>query len=248
MRAWLLHAKSGDHTTITQIYEMYGQSLYRLGILSRVGDPKYHECCRHQNVVAILEGLHTYEDRGWPFSAWLFRIARDRIMGIRRRERRRPVVVLDSAPSPPAYRRRSRDPRAARRSQHTDRTPDPRPADRNPHALSGQQQMPIEAVARYLDRSPAAVKALQARGIQTLGILIGTGGSRWSAAIRWVGWQYAQRCRQPTAIVVTAATGNTLYAKLYWWPTAPAPLRCPAQRKAAESRPSRLCECSFVIC
>ena len=36
-----------------------------------------------------------------------------------------------------------------------------------------QQQMPIEAVARYLDRSPAAVKALQARGIQTLGILIG---------------------------------------------------------------------------
>ena len=36
-----------------------------------------------------------------------------------------------------------------------------------------KQQLPIELVAQQLHRSPAAVKALQARGIQALGELIG---------------------------------------------------------------------------
>jgi hypothetical protein len=36
-----------------------------------------------------------------------------------------------------------------------------------------KQQLPIETVAQHLHRTPAAVKALQARGIQALGELIG---------------------------------------------------------------------------
>src|SRR3712207_9112863 len=42
------------------------------------------------------EGLHRYEDRGWPISAWLYRIARDRTIDIMRRRRNRQQVPLEA--------------------------------------------------------------------------------------------------------------------------------------------------------
>lgn len=164
-------AKSGDHAAVTSIYEMYGPVLFRF-ILSRVSDPDLAEDLRAEVFVKMLEGLPRYEDRGWPFSAWLFRIARDRIIDMRRRDRRRPVVELDQQlPCPNCV-----EDEAEVHVLHAEidnlierLTPDQQTVIR----MRFKQQLPIETVAQHLHRTPAAVKALQARGIQALGELIG---------------------------------------------------------------------------
>src|SRR5215211_5936741 len=164
-------AKSGDHAAVTQIYEIYGPMLFRF-ILSRVSDPDLAEDLRAEVFVRMLEGLPSYEDRGWPFSAWLFRIARDRIVDMRRRDRRRPVVQLDQHLPSPGRVEDEAELHVLRDTVDSliERlTPDQQTVIR----MRFKQQLPIETVARHLQRSPAAVKALQARGIQMLGELIG---------------------------------------------------------------------------
>ena len=164
-------AKSGDHAAVTQIYELYGPMLFRF-ILSRVSDPDLAEDLRAEVFVRMLEGLPNYEDRGWPFSAWLFRIARDRIIDMRRRDRRRPVAELDQQIASPDRVEEQAEIHVLHET--VDRlierlTPDQRTVIR----MRFKQQLPIEAVASHLHRTPAAVKALQARGIQALSELIG---------------------------------------------------------------------------
>jgi RNA polymerase sigma-70 factor (ECF subfamily) len=43
----------------------------------------------------MVEGIQTYEPRGIPFSAWLYRIARARLVDHWRRENRRTVLPLN---------------------------------------------------------------------------------------------------------------------------------------------------------
>ena len=45
--------------------------------------------------VKVLESLSRYEDRGWPFSAWLYRIAYARTVDVLRQSRRRHSIPLD---------------------------------------------------------------------------------------------------------------------------------------------------------
>lgn len=164
-------AQCGDHGAVTQIYEMYGPMLYRF-IFSRVGDPDQAEDLRAEVFVRMLEGLPAYQDRGWPLSAWLFRIARDRITDMRRRDRRRPVTELNQHLPYPGRVEDEAELRVLRDTVDTlieQLTPDQQAVIR----MRFKQQLPIEAVARQLDRSPAAVKALQARGIHALGELMG---------------------------------------------------------------------------
>lgn len=42
-------------------------------IAARLGDPVQAEDVRADVFVKVLESLGRYEDRGWPFSAWLYR-------------------------------------------------------------------------------------------------------------------------------------------------------------------------------
>ena len=173
----IAHAKSGDHAAVTQIYEIYGPMLFRF-ILSRVSDPDLAEDLRAEVFVRMLEGLPNYEDRGWPFSAWLFRIARDRIIDMRRRDRRRPVVQLDQHLPSPGRVEDEAELHVLRDTVDSliERlTPDQQTVIR----MRFKQQLPIETVAQHLQRSPAAVKALQARGIQMLGELIGVERPSW---------------------------------------------------------------------
>lgn len=164
-------AQRGDHAAVTQIYEMYGPMLYRF-IFSRVSDPDLAEDLRAEVFVRMLEGLPTYEERGWPLSAWLFRIARDRITDMRRRDRRRPVTTLNQQL---AYPHRVEDEAELRVLRDTVDTLIERltPDQQTVIRMRFKQQLPIEVVAQHLDRSPAAVKALQARGIHALGELLG---------------------------------------------------------------------------
>ncbi len=77
-------AKS-DPAAFGRLYNQMVQPVYRY-IRSRVSSPHEAEDLTSQTFIAVLEGLHAYRERGY-FSAWLFRIARSKVMDHYRRSR-----------------------------------------------------------------------------------------------------------------------------------------------------------------
>jgi RNA polymerase sigma-70 factor (ECF subfamily) len=92
----IARAKSGDSDAIGRLYERYAPQIRRY-IATRLGDPAQAEDICGDVFVKVLESLDRYEDRGWPFSAWLYRIAYARTVDVLRQARRRPSLPLDEA-------------------------------------------------------------------------------------------------------------------------------------------------------
>ena len=90
----IARAKAGDPDAISGLYERYAPQIRRY-IASRLGDPTQAEDICGDVFVKVLESLDRYEDRGWPFSAWLYRIADARKVDFRRQARQRPSLPLD---------------------------------------------------------------------------------------------------------------------------------------------------------
>jgi RNA polymerase sigma-70 factor, ECF subfamily len=82
-------ARASDKTAISELYRAHVQSIYRYLYL-RVNDAHTAEDLTSEVFLRALESLDTFEYRGLPFSAWLFRIARDRLVDHYRRQSRRP--------------------------------------------------------------------------------------------------------------------------------------------------------------
>ena len=90
----IARAKTGDSEAITALYERYAPQIQRY-IAARLGDPVQAEDVCADVFVKVLESLGRYEDRGWPFSAWLYRIAYARTVDVLRQSRRRHSIPLD---------------------------------------------------------------------------------------------------------------------------------------------------------
>jgi RNA polymerase sigma-70 factor (ECF subfamily) len=92
----IARAKAGDTDAIGRLYERYAPQIRRY-IAARLGDPAQAEDICGDVFVKVIESLERYEDRGWPFSAWLYRIAYARTIDVLRQARRRPSLPLDEA-------------------------------------------------------------------------------------------------------------------------------------------------------
>src|SRR5215510_13151741 len=92
----IARAKSGDAEALSALYERYAPQIQRY-IASRLSDPVLAEDVCADVFVKVLESLSRYEDRGWPFSAWLYRIAYARTVDVLRQSRRRHSIPLDEA-------------------------------------------------------------------------------------------------------------------------------------------------------
>lgn len=159
-------AKTGDHSALSMIYERYSAAIYRY-IYYRVGDADQAEDLRADVFVRMLEGIHRYEDRGWPLSAWLYRIAHDRTVDMLRRRRTRTQYPLQNwngtIDGPENQVATQLDCEEVR---HTiNRLTDDQ---RMVIQMRFLQEMSVQEVAQVLGRTEGAVKALQHRGIQAL--------------------------------------------------------------------------------
>jgi RNA polymerase sigma-70 factor (ECF subfamily) len=165
--ALIARAKAGDAEAISALYERYAPQIHRY-IASRLGDPVLAEDVCGDVFVKVLESLDRYEDRGWPFSAWLYRIAYARTVDVLRQARRRPSIPLDEtllgALDPPD------EAIMARVSYHEIKgvmgvlTSEQRLVLR----LRFDEDRSLAEIAQSLGRSVGSIKALQHRGLTRL--------------------------------------------------------------------------------
>lgn len=89
----LVEAAKEDSAAFGQLYRHYVQPIYRY-LYSQVGSVHDAEDLASQTFMTAYESLRRYRERGF-FSAWLFRIARSKLMDHFRRNRRE--VRLEAA-------------------------------------------------------------------------------------------------------------------------------------------------------
>lgn len=156
---------------VTAVYTHYARPLLRF-ILHRIGDPAVAEDLLQDVFVRMLVGLPQYEERGYPISAWLYRIAACRVIDWLRVNGRRRNTSLDHALELPggdwpdgedtaADREAKQRVLAAALAQLTER-------QAAVIKLRFFAELPIVEVAARLELTPQAVKALQHRGVAQL--------------------------------------------------------------------------------
>ncbi len=81
-------ARDGDEDALGALYEQYVDAIYRY-MLYRTSNHAVAEDLTAEVFTNMITSIVRYEDRGLPFGAWLFRIARARLVDHWRRSKRR---------------------------------------------------------------------------------------------------------------------------------------------------------------
>lgn len=92
-KACIDHAKR-DPGAFGELYEAYVDRIYNY-IYHRVGNVHEAEDLTSRTFFRALAALPSYQEKGLPFSAWLYRIAHNLVANYHRDHRRRPTVALD---------------------------------------------------------------------------------------------------------------------------------------------------------
>lgn len=192
--------QAGDPNAFGEIYMRYFDRIY--GYLRVIiGDDHEAQDATQQVFTRAYEALPRYVDRGEPFRAWLFTIARNyAITEVRKRSR---ITVADIRE---VERRRDLDPEAETRALEwitdfelmvfVERLP---PPQRHALILRYMFDLTNTEIAAILDRSEDDVRKLQSRAILYL-------RERLSAIGRRTGGRIEQHsCRRPSRPVVPTA-------------------------------------------
>ena len=89
-----IEAAKGNPAAFGELYERYVDRIYNY-IYHRVGNVHDAKDLTSRTFYRALSHLQAYEDKGLPFSAWLYRIAHNLMANWHRDRNRRPVVALD---------------------------------------------------------------------------------------------------------------------------------------------------------
>ena len=167
-------AVSGDPDAFAALYDFYVEQIYRF-VLFRVGDEQTAEDLTSQVFLKAWDNLSSYQIRGLPFKAWLFRIARNSVIDYYR-------TYKETMPLEPSALTKP-DPAA----EVSDQVEQQLQAEELRLALQqlteDQRQvltlrfiegLSTEEVANVLGKRQGAIRALQMRGLQALAEIIET--------------------------------------------------------------------------
>ena len=160
-------AQQHDQTALTQIYEENFGRIYRY-IVFKIGERTEAEDMTQQVFLSAFKSISSYKWKGVPFSAWLFRIAHNRIVDFLRKKAKRLTVPLDeslasggSNPGLEAERNLEIADLVSAARQLTD-------AQQEVISLRFAGGLPIAEVARIMGKSQGAIKALQHSAVAAL--------------------------------------------------------------------------------
>lgn len=72
-------AVEGDSSAFGALYDHYHAMIYRF-VLIKVGRREEAEDITHQVFLSAWQKIKTYKQRGYPFSSWLYQIARNQVI------------------------------------------------------------------------------------------------------------------------------------------------------------------------
>jgi RNA polymerase sigma-70 factor (ECF subfamily) len=87
-RRIIARAKKGDREALGELYERYVDAVYHY-MIYRTSDHNLAEDLTAVVFASVITSIERYEDRGIPFGAWLFRIARARLVDYWRKSKPR---------------------------------------------------------------------------------------------------------------------------------------------------------------
>jgi RNA polymerase sigma-70 factor (ECF subfamily) len=167
VRRIVAKARSGDPEAVARLYDLFAARVYRFALV-RVESRADAEDILQQTFVKMIEALPRYEDRGLPFAAWLFRIARNSMIDLTRADRgHADLDALAEHPDDdqgPAEQAEAASDRAAIRAAINRLTPDQRTVIEY-RFFAGLSHREI---ARLMERNDGAIRALQFRAVEAL--------------------------------------------------------------------------------
>jgi RNA polymerase sigma-70 factor (ECF subfamily) len=167
--AMLVQLAKEDPEAFGELYERYVTKIYNY-IYYRVGDQEEAEDLTARTFFRALRKIGSYEERGLPFSAWLYRIAHNLVANWHRSQSRRKSVQLDelitatSDVSSPSAQVEKQEDREALLDVISEL-----PEDRQQLLiLKFVERMPNAQIGQVMGRSESSIKSLYHRTLKTL--------------------------------------------------------------------------------
>jgi len=165
----LIHrAKQNDRTAQGELYEHYVDAIYRY-MVYRTGNHAVAEDLTAEVFAKMLTSLARYEDRGLPFGAWLFRIARTRLVDYWRSTQRREAKTVVLSEELEVF--LTNDALPADRQEYEDLLKALEyltEAEREIILLRFASELDNQAIAMIVHSNPNAVKSMMYRALRKL--------------------------------------------------------------------------------
>jgi len=159
-------ARDYEPEALSLLFQHFYPRLYNYAYL-HLGDPYRAQDLASEILLKVLEALPRYRQRGHPFAAWVFRIAKNALIDERRRSRRSHEPLLEGLPdgSPPLH---DLAQRALDRRQLRWALAALTEEQRQVVILRFVEGLDTASVAQVLGKSEGAIKALQHRALAAL--------------------------------------------------------------------------------
>jgi RNA polymerase sigma-70 factor (ECF subfamily) len=161
-------AQQGDQMAFAALYEQYSPLVYRFLRRRLDGADEIVEDLTEDVFVKVYEKIDRYVERGLPFTAWLYRIAHNRLVDYLRSLPRTSASSLDAVAEVPERAASAAFGRVLDRQSLAPAMARLTPEQRQAVELRFIEGMSVAEAARTMGRSDEAVKKLQARALANL--------------------------------------------------------------------------------
>lgn len=164
----IIQAKTGDTRCFSDLYSHYLPPIYRF-IYMKVSEREAAEDLTHEVFLTAWQNLSRYESRGFPFSSWLYQIARNRVIDFYRvKKHHAPLEEVDAELAVAknileAVTDESLaldNVRAAISNLHPDH--------QDVLLMKFMEELSHEEIARIMKKSPGAIRLIQHRALNEL--------------------------------------------------------------------------------
>lgn len=169
----IARSRAGDPRAFGKLYDIFADRVYAYA-RSRVLTVQDAEDVTETVFMKAWEAIASYDNRGLPFSAWLFRIARNVVVdGYRRESRTVPTVEITAAETTPD-RTRVDEQVIARLGAETVQVAIGKLTEEQAAVVTMRfiWDMSLKDVADALGKTEGAIKALQHRAMRALAALL----------------------------------------------------------------------------
>ena len=166
-RELVARAKAGDAEAYGALYRRYAAEIYRY-LCVRAGDAADAEDLTEEVFFRAYQALGGYRERGWPFSAFLYRVAKNMLTDYYRA--RKPDIPLSQADARPDALRPMDEALVNREEQKLlrqaiDQLP---PKYREVLILRVILELPTAVVAKWMDQTEGAIRVQLHRALEML--------------------------------------------------------------------------------